>query len=1357
MPIVVASVGTLVFGSGTSIATSAPSGVAVGDLLVLCVSTQHDTAGTVPSGWTLGANASPSSGAIQSCVFWRVADGTASDTPTVSLSLSDGYGAIILRITGNDTAAPFDVAATYSQSSGASLSIPAVTTSTASSLLITLASLPTNLFSGSPSGWTTEHSSSVFTAIRVWSKAASGPGTFGPDTEALFTSASGAVVTLAFSATPVGVVANIYLAGRAPNRRFGNATIALDGTVLLQGRASNRRFGTAILGWEVHLTGRAPNRRFGNAALIPDGDVYLSARAPNRRFGTAQVEQDWVILAAGFATLTRFGQARIWIEGDVHLTGRAPNRRFGTATAHETPNQSVHLRGRAAVRRFGNAVAVKAPQQVRVMFLTGRTRTIRMTGTFAYDYTINIETGAVLREGKVQAGFDYQVSVNASSNPFGGTFVVAQNTTFLGPNPSAPGHTLLEVRNASGTIVYSDPDFHNTSGLTERDFPDSGTFEISGLVAEYFQINADGARVYAELLVPGSDLTIRVGSRDTSVRIAKWFEGTNTGFQSYFPYIQASATGRFFHQGTVTKNFTANCTWSWQVEYEAETLGMTSVSASSASGSASAGSATGTGDFAYVAQFGNGSYGEGSYFCGPQPRVTANLTGKIYTFGGLIDESVTFKNAVNSFNARSSTPFYYVTFSGTGQATNTQAWDWHRATASVGRLAPGSASILRIEDSHTDRTSASGDVPAPVRNYWIDAVAANINPNYAPLNPARSDETWLKPLRAYAKKVDVARVHKNRFRYVARDPFAPLLPGFGRGWYKLGTNTTLSVVSGNLRIATGAHVGSDNLGAYLVESHRTENRHVRVRIRSVGSANKRFRLIADNVSGGDPNGVALAWTDATGADGEWVERVFDKYQAAFTPIGTTEGASVAVPYPQFTSVPPLDIIARTAIEYLEASTTYEIEFIRWERTATASDATATVENGDLYGQSETVPTAPLAAPADPLLTGQQDGSWEITPLLPLTTPKPDIPNSDVGMILMVPESLLYESDLFQQSHFNNTFTDSYPYISYGGSTGRSRHGAQVDANVAADPSGVNLWGAMPLKGISFYPGAGNVLDPTAPYAVITNLEFSACVWRGHYGGVLNGAGQEVVHIENGPPESERSRVSVGSNEFFRTGGTYGRYNLAQSLYVDDADTTRRAVIANQEEGRFYWHLWRAKPSAWLSADLSDTFRAGRAWVQSGTIRLAFAQFPDGSGWGTVNTGITGFEPCLRYQRGGRAGVWVLTYRDGSGNIIRRATIDEGGSFIVSTTVFSGGYKFPCVAVTPTGMEHHFARRDSDGAIRGVVLDPQGNTQIAEFTAVAGSVDADALAAYERFGTVFLLYRNAGAIQTVKSNNLTTYS
>lgn len=181
-----ASTSSHVVGNGNSIATSAPSGVSVGDLLLLCVGTEISTTITPPSpAWTQIDQMIEGGTAVAGGVWRRIADGTADDTPTVSLADTRDYDAFIMRITGHDAASPIGVHSSFSDNtSDAAFDHPDVTVGDNDSLglIFVVGANGTGSLSAYPAGWTSTifHDAGAFytyTALKTLAAGATGTGT----------------------------------------------------------------------------------------------------------------------------------------------------------------------------------------------------------------------------------------------------------------------------------------------------------------------------------------------------------------------------------------------------------------------------------------------------------------------------------------------------------------------------------------------------------------------------------------------------------------------------------------------------------------------------------------------------------------------------------------------------------------------------------------------------------------------------------------------------------------------------------------------------------------------------------------------------------------------------------------------------------------------------------------------------------------------------------------------------------------------------------------------------------------------------------------------------------------------------
>ncbi len=96
--------------TSTSLSTNAPSGAQVGDTLILCVAAEAPRQAQTPTGWTLISYRANSNNLISITTFWRVADGTGDDTPTVTFGTAPTVlaKATIVRLSGADPTSPLD-------------------------------------------------------------------------------------------------------------------------------------------------------------------------------------------------------------------------------------------------------------------------------------------------------------------------------------------------------------------------------------------------------------------------------------------------------------------------------------------------------------------------------------------------------------------------------------------------------------------------------------------------------------------------------------------------------------------------------------------------------------------------------------------------------------------------------------------------------------------------------------------------------------------------------------------------------------------------------------------------------------------------------------------------------------------------------------------------------------------------------------------------------------------------------------------------------------------------------------------------------------------------------------------------
>lgn len=596
---------------------------------------------------------------------------------------------------------------------------------------------------------------------------------------------------------------------------------------------------------------------------------------------------------------------------------------------------------------------------------------------------------------------------------------------------------------------------------------------------------------------------------------------------------------------------------------------------------------------------------------------------------------------------------------------------------------------------------------------------------------------------------DQFSLYQEQYRYYAKDPWHTIQSGAysAKGWYPglTAAITAISVVSGKLRIETSGTGGSETDRAAVLKllDYRVEMRHVGIRIRSVGAANLPFRLILGHDAFDPITGEEFDST--TGADGVWVERMFDRYD-------------YHEPSLDYTGIVPDDTLNQVAVANLDISSTYEIEWIRGER----------------MGHSKVYVGTSFQLITDTLLTRietlKQNGDELSTLLIPNGTDTGDNPSSWVmtdlapepmGMVADPYDTILPATTTYLDPDFHRNSTVAlYPWLE-----GMGFRGLFVDAPADGMANQKTLR-AYPLAvAVTAYPGAGDVFGQ-GDFGEDIECDFDMVV-RGQAFGPILGPGassQEVVLTEltpAGADNGERGRGSADGDGYYRTGPPYarhlGNFEPWVRAWLDDQFPT--TPLTNKvADGTRWWILWRTtgEEVRWPSADINRMMRAVRTYLNdSDEVVIGFINSPLATSWENFTTSIVADHPCVRYGRGVSDGRILLVYEDGSA-VVRRETTDEGRSWTMATTIFAAGEK-PTLAVTPTGVEHHFAQ-DGAGAILTRILDPQGTEIEAETTVVASGAADDAMYAFERDGYIYLGYKDtSGAVVTIRSLDGVTFS
>lgn len=235
----------------------------------------------------------------------------------------------------------------------------------------------------------------------------------------------------------------------------------------------------------------------------------------------------------------------------------------------------------------------------------------------------------------------------------------------------------------------------------------------------------------------------------------------------------------------------------------------------------------------------------------------------------------------------------------------------------------------------------------------------------------------------------------------------------------------------------------------------------------------------------------------------------------------------------------------------------------------------------------------------------------------------------------------------------------------------------------------------------------------------------------------------------------RGTGNTDSDGYAQTGLSYGRGNGGDITLDFDAGTGGTYGARARKRRHF-----RAKPATTAGGGIrlavSPTDRVTRGYSDGSpaVLVLGYAGAPVAVDWTDYETTLQTEDFWIDYTRTGTTAL-VVSYVDGSGNVQRTTTTDEGETFAVATTIFTSA-KHPCFVVSPTGVEYHFAWF-TGGIIKTRVFDAQGVEMLALTTVVASGVDDDQLAAEWRDGYVVLGYVASGAVTIVKSQDGEVYA
>jgi hypothetical protein len=1034
----------------------------------------------------------------------------------------------------------------------------------------------------------------------------------------------------------------------------------------------------------------------------------------------------------------------------------------------------------------------------RTRFLTGRQRTINYHGAYSFDVLVRVFpapggtisvasqntvggvttyypqiSGGFAKNGSGRVGLD-RPYVEGSS-PFINGFSVGfgasarfENTVYT---PFVGGTTELVIRGSAGDELgrYSynlgagvtppsgiSPPFTGGDGSTFTtilDTTDSGTWQISVDVEEAMD----------HLDQPGESSLGGSGSWNISSYLyRRYFEVSRIGGQS----IMRKTSGGGVVQETVF-TFVANN----ELDHIYHPFAEFSISATTYSGGPSR-----TGTFALSQEYdGDGfthgpkaqSYSSGAGSGNESSVTMTNGTGavinkfpvhRLYTHkvkgvtpGGVDPDSSTIYATLNMQNSA------LTSRSGAGELTF--AWLWKNDSGSISFTPAGGSLFFDTVADPTPTAEVINATTNPVgfRNYdWVGGAGAM--PVGA--NQTTDGYTWYEGFR-----LPFSTVYHSGERWITRDAFQPLQTLVGpRGWLQRdgdthgANNTIVSLPSGPpavVRLTVGNVQTAPFTSlrrrqhARLTETFSLDGRFIKIRFRTVGTANQPMRLVFYPVSGSDHD----VFETTSGDDGEWVERTFDLLNAADYGPGTYSGTEILLTVPraqtEFSSTIPRQSFSRLEVDRLTENTVYEIEWIKTEKRDFASihafgDVEPLIGVTWASGVVDGIPSSVPHSPPGSLATGENPPAWVVAETTAPTPGKPLLFDETLSANVYYPIDYLLESD----------------YAGGPGGrvegAGRTRDGVVLDLDATDDDNPVAVDVYMGGTFLAFYPGAGDLFSASGgAYDMSVGVDWTYPT-RNAVHGLMIGSDSEVVVEQRNDANTaddgyESGRDAPDGFDYFSTGAPYVRPRKNQRVWVDpDRPTTTwyLAKIAdiNRISHARRWVIIRL-PGSGISLSVSATGRKVLADAP-GTIHLHFPDDFLATSWSDIDTAVEGSGPCVRYQvEDINQRLW-LTYKDADG-VQRTWTEDEGSSFAMPVLI-SGDWDKAAFDVSPTGLQYHYGIKGD--AIEGKIVDRLGNIVKTTFSVVASGVDATGLdVRFDRSaGRFYLVYFDGGDLTTITS-------
>ena len=311
MAVAIRSTSLGAFTSGTTRATSAPTGKSSGDALLLFFYVEANVTIATPSGWSVAIpKHTETSEGWTAIAFSRVADGTAADTPTITWGGSNkGNVYVMAAYTGCDQTTPVNVAASaFRDNSTASTSavVDSVTTTTANCLAVSVVFNDNGGVVTPGTGWTEDRDSADGIEVAHKTTIVASAGAVGSVTHTINSSRTQTAMLALQPPQATVVTGTAALSGTstiaASGQRVVLGSAALTGSASVAASGVRIALGSAALAGSGVASATGVVTRFGAAAL--DGTGALDASGVRTTFDSAALSGSGVLTASALSSIT---------------------------------------------------------------------------------------------------------------------------------------------------------------------------------------------------------------------------------------------------------------------------------------------------------------------------------------------------------------------------------------------------------------------------------------------------------------------------------------------------------------------------------------------------------------------------------------------------------------------------------------------------------------------------------------------------------------------------------------------------------------------------------------------------------------------------------------------------------------------------------------------------------------------------------------------------------------------------------------------------------------------------------------------------------------------------------------------